>query len=172
MKVGITGHMSGLGKSLFDLFENAIGFDIDNGYNIQEPMPIVEIAKTCDVFINNAYYNYCQADLLERMFNEWRETTKTIVNISSVAADAPVPFEQFGFYPMHKKALDDASTRLQYVGKSCRIINIKPGWINTPMSKDFKADKMDPNVLASEIKNIILSNNDIQSLTIGTIYFA
>jgi hypothetical protein len=41
MKVGITGHMSGLGKSLFDLFENAIGFDIDNGYNIQEPMPIV-----------------------------------------------------------------------------------------------------------------------------------
>ena len=171
MKVAITGHLSGLGESLFSMFDNPIGFDLGNGYNIQTPLPIVEASKNCDVFINNAYFGFSQVNLLELMFNQWRDQSKTIVNISSVAADSPLSYDQFGFYPMHKKALDDASTRLQYVDKTCRIINIKPGWIDTLMSKNFDADKMDPAALALEIKNIILLNKDVQSLTIGSVNF-
>jgi len=171
MKVAITGHLSGLGASLFSMFDSPIGFDLGNGYDIQQPLPIVEASKNCDVFINNAHHGFSQVNLLELMFNEWRDQSKIIVNISSVAADSPLSFDQFGFYPMHKKALDDASTRLQYVGKRCRIVNVKPGWIDTPMSKNFDADKMDPSVLALEIKNIILSNKDVQSLTIGSVDF-
>lgn len=172
MKVAITGHMSGLGKSLFNLFDDAIGFDLNNGFDIRNPELIVEQAKECDVFINNAYHKFCQVDLLELMFREWNNKHKTIVNISSLGAEATITsLEPFGFYPIHKKALDDASTRLQYIANKCKIIVIKPGWIDTAMTKDFAVEKMNPDELALEIKNVILSDKNIRLITLGNLEF-
>lgn len=168
MKVAITGHMSGLGKSLYNLFDDVVGFDLNNGFDIRNPEVIVEKSKDCDVFINNAYYKFCQVDLLELIFREWNNLPKTIVNISSTGADINMTStEPFGFYPIHKRALDDAVTRLQFIAKECKVINIKPGWINTPMVADFPAEKMDPDELAIEIKDIILSEKNIRSVSLG-----
>jgi hypothetical protein len=172
VKVAITGHNTGLGKSLYNLFDNAIGFDLSNGFDISEPAPIIEQAKDCDVFINNAYHKFCQVELFELIFKEWQNQNKIIVNISSLGADATITnLEPFGFYPIHKKALDDATTRLQYISNKCKIILIKPGWIDTPMTKDYEVQKMNPDDLALEIKNIILSNKNIRTLTLGELEF-
>ena len=70
-----------------------------------------------------------------------------------------------------QKALDDATTRLQYISNKCKIILIKPGWIDTPMTKDYKVEKMNPDDLALEIKNVILSNKNIRTLTLGELEF-
>ena len=52
MKVRITGHTKGLGKSLYnyfkDKFEDVVGFDSSN--TVDE---IIEQSKNCDLFINN-----------------------------------------------------------------------------------------------------------------------
>jgi NAD(P)-dependent dehydrogenase (short-subunit alcohol dehydrogenase family) len=170
VKVAITGHMSGLGKSLYSLFDDVLGFDLNNGFDIRNPLSIVEQAKSCDVFINNAYHKFSQVDLLELMFTEWKNESKTIVNISSLGADATITsLEPFGFYPIHKRALDDATTRLQYIAGKCRIINIKPGWIDTPMVAEFNTDKLDPDQLALDIKDVIISNKAIRSITLGNL---
>jgi len=167
MKVAITGHSSGLGKALFELFDNAVGFDLTNGYDIQQPDKIVMESSDCDVFINNAYYKFCQVDLLEQLFKEWQYQNKIIVNISSIAPNVLAPVDTFGLYPTHKLALDDACYRLQLFKKNCKIINIKPGWIDTAMSKDFDVDnKLDPLYLAQEIKEVILSKNNFTTITI------
>lgn len=59
MKIGITGHTCGLGKSLFDYYQSlgheCIGFSRSNGYDINLKFDdIVNEAKHCDLFINNA----------------------------------------------------------------------------------------------------------------------
>ena len=167
MKVAITGHASGLGQALFNVFEDAIGFDLVNGYDIRNPENIISESFDCNVFINNAYYGFSQVDLLEKLFYQWQHKNKLIVNISSVAPNVLAPVEMFGLYPTHKLALDDACYRLQLLNKTCRIINIKPGWIDTGMSKEFDvANKLDPEYLAQEIKDIILSKNNFTTVTI------
>ena len=171
MLVAITGHSSGLGQALYNSFENTIGFDLTNGYDIKSPQSIIQsvLSNNCDVFINNAYYKFAQVDLLEELFELWRYENKTIVNISSVAPDYPeATYDFMKFYATHKLALDDACRRLQVTSKKCKIINIKPSWIDTPMTEDFDvSNKMSATYVAEEIREIILSKNNLSSITIN-----
>ena len=48
---------------------------------------IVNESSDCDVFINNAYHEYAQVDLLYRIWVKWKDQRKQIVCISSVAGD-------------------------------------------------------------------------------------
>ena len=70
MKVRITGHTKGLGKSLYnyfkDKFEDVIGFDSSN--TVDE---IIEQSKNCDLFINNTYTaDNLQLILLEKLYKQ------------------------------------------------------------------------------------------------------
>lgn len=164
-KVGITGHLSGLGKELYSRIPDSIGFDIGSHHDIKNPDPWIEALLSCDVFINNAYDGFHQVNMLEKVFLKWINEDKTIINISSTASEIKHINYQMGFYPIHKKALDEACMRLQHIEKNCRVVNVKIGWMDTPLSENFVEDKLDPKVVADKIMYII-ENNDITSMTI------
>jgi hypothetical protein len=73
MKVAITGHTSGIGKELYKYFskKNAevIGMSRSNGYDLETSVDrIIENAKDCDIFINNAYRDDKQLELLNGLY--------------------------------------------------------------------------------------------------------
>lgn len=137
MKLAITGHTRGIGKAIADLYPNSIGFSRVNGYDISDPEVvslIVEVVTNmnCDVFVNNAYYDFAQCDLLEAMFAHWKhDPTKTIVNIISRARYG---LGKAKFYGQTKMELySKAKTMMFSPEKRCRIININPGYVKTDM---------------------------------------
>ena len=149
MKVAVTGHYSGLGKALFNLFENSVGFDLENGFdikNLDHLNNIVHQAKDCDVFINNAYNNVGQINLLQLFFDIWRfDSSKTIVTIGSTASDyTDLDYDEFGLYPAHKKALEMSCEILNNTNKNCNVLF-------------FKLDKIsDYKEIANNIKDAII----------------
>jgi len=149
MKVAVTGHYSGLGKELFELFPNSIGFDLENGFdikNLDHLNNIVYQAKDCDVFINNAYNNIGQINLLQLFFDIWRyDSSKTIVTIGSIASDfVNLNYDEFGLYPAHKKALEMSCEILNNTDKNCKVLF-------------FKLDKIvDYKKIANSIKDAII----------------
>lgn len=164
-KVGITGHLSGLGKELYNRIPNSIGFDIGSHHDIKNPEPWLDTLLNCDVFINNAYDGFHQVNMLEKVFKQWIDKDKLIINISSTASEIKHINYQMGFYPIHKKALDEACMRLQHIEKNCRVVNVKIGWMDTPMSEDFVEEKLDTKDVVDKII-YIMENKDITSMTI------
>lgn len=75
MKIIITGHTKGLGKYFFDHFSNdsnnqVIGISRSTGHDLETSLEkIIEIADGCDVFINNAYVNKSQNELVKKLNN-------------------------------------------------------------------------------------------------------
>lgn len=160
MKVSITGHTSGLGQELYNLFPDATVFSRSNGHDLSKPGTIQRIAlqaHTSDVFINNAHYQYAQVDLLYTMFNLWKHENKLIVCVGSISSDGNKNYPHD--YSIQKSALEKACDQLNNVkGKNCRIILIKPGYIDTPRVRWVEEPKIDPIELAQFIKELIIIN--------------
>jgi len=165
MRVGITGHLSGLGKELYTRIPDSIGFDLGSHHDIKNPDPWIDALLGCDVFINNAYDGFHQANMLEKVFLKWMNEDKTIINISSTASEIKHINYQMGFYPIHKKALDEACMRLQHIEKKCRVVNIKIGWMDTPMTEGFDTAKLPVDGVATKIIDV-MNDKDITSITI------
>ena len=139
MKIAITGHSKGLGKALYNSLikqgHTCYGFSRSNGYDIserQDRKAIIFKAKDCDVFINNAYHEFAQCDLLEDIFEHWRDNPKgTIININS---RSKYGLGNAKFYGQTKMELFKIAKRMMFAEqKKCRIININPGYIKTDM---------------------------------------
>lgn len=156
--IGITGHTSGLGKALFDqLSPDAVGFSRSNGYDINDAtarLRIVSAVRDCTVFINNAHSNMGQVDLLYDLQTAWRSTNKLIINISSNSSDGIKSFPHR--YAVCKAALDKASEQLSRLPDSCRIVNIRPGYINTDrVSHVHDQPKLDVSTVVDVIQSIV-----------------
>jgi hypothetical protein len=99
MKCCITGHTRGLGKAINDYLVvqgwTVIGFNSSTSLD-----RIVEISNNCDLFINNAYGDGIQIELLNQLYNS---VGKMIV-CGSVVTDFPDP--QLPVYTHHKKELE------------------------------------------------------------------
>ena len=157
MKIGITGHTSGIGEAFGTLLTNKgiewIGFSRSNGYEIgteEGQRAIVDGIKDCDVFFNNAFDHNgdgsCQIDLLYKVWKVWRTRKTKIVCMSSIGCDlqkqkdeVPPWDEGKGFlgYDTYKVGLDHACKQLSMLpywdlGYQCKIINIRPGLVDTP----------------------------------------
>tara|TARA_B100000029_G_scaffold82636_1_gene73653 strand:- start:816 stop:1418 length:603 start_codon:yes stop_codon:yes gene_type:complete len=152
MKIAITGHTSGVGKSLYDklvgLGHTVFGYSRANGFDLSNKDQVAKLVKKIvyreninytkggfeyedddvDVFINNAYYNWSQVDLLYKVYEPWRDKDKIIINIGSVTGDSSKKYMHE--YQVHKVALDNACKQLQPLGK-CKVINVRPGWVDT-----------------------------------------
>lgn len=70
-KVGITGHTSGIGLALKLYLESqgytVYGFSRTNGYDISianDRLRILDQIAECNLFINNAHYEFHQTELL------------------------------------------------------------------------------------------------------------
>ena len=87
MKVAITGHTSGLGREIYNHFvslgHEVTGLSRSNGFSIPEKTDdIINIAKSCDIFFNNAHVGTSQADFIKKLFR-----STMIVTSGSMGAD-------------------------------------------------------------------------------------
>ena len=78
MRIVITGHNKGLGKSLSQVFESEentiIGFSRTNNCDINDKKDRIKVLKeleTADMFINNAYDTVGQTELLRDAIKLW-----------------------------------------------------------------------------------------------------
>ena len=140
MKIAITGHSRGIGKELYDIFDvdhQVEGFSRSNGYNISEKHRLIaRSVKDCDVFVNNAWKGYYQLELLNAVFDMWKDDeTKTIVNISSLSKYHGLSGNTSG-YSASKAALSHQAFILMFkTDRKCRMINVNPGYVETDMTK-------------------------------------
>lgn len=100
MKCCITGHTRGIGLAFYDHFKSK-GWDVVgiNPVNFNTIDSIIEQSKGCDIFINNAYADGRQIDLVEALHDK---VGKMIV-CGSVAAVHPDPDR--AIYSLHKRQL-------------------------------------------------------------------
>ncbi len=152
--MAITGHTAGLGKALFDYFNqkfSVFGFSRKNGYDIstfESRLAIIEKMNDCDVFINNAYCGWAQVDLLNAVFEKWKDQPKHIINIGSNSSDGIKNYHHP--YAIHKSALDKASEQLNHVKEArCRVSTLRPGWIHTERIE--KMNISDPQLSLQEV---------------------
>lgn len=157
LKIAITGHTKGIGKACADLLgqeHDVHGMSRTNGFDINNTKPIIMMANSCDVFINNAYSGTKQSELFDELFNLWRtDDTKTIVNINSRSKYDGVRTTLYG---ADKKHLDHIaqSNVFSDMNKRVRVININPGYVDTDMIPDRAKDynKLTPMKVAETIK--------------------
>lgn len=144
MKLAITGHTSGLGKSISRLAHerniNVIGFSRTNGFNITDHRDrkiLINSVSDFDVFINNAYDRYGQLDLLYELYDEWKAQNKLIINIGSMASNAAEWRLRPCLYSTVKKALDVATYQLinSHDRKGCKLMIFKPGYLGDGTDK-------------------------------------
>jgi len=157
MKIAVTGHTKGIGKAIADLYNNrettVIGFSRSNGYDISSAEAIKNIITQsidCDVFINNAYHDFAQCDLLEGIFDKWKDDpNKTIVNIISRAKYGRGKAK---FYGQTKMELYTKAKKMMFSDKRCRIININPGYVKTDMVAHVDVKMLTTEQLANMVK--------------------
>lgn len=171
MKIAITGHTSGIGKALYLHYSNAghelIGFSKSSGYDIANSEVrerICYLADECDMFVNNAYNNFddSQLEMLKLMANSWQNSDKLIVNISSRWT------KDKHQYCLTKLAQDQFIESLMY--NKLHVVNLKPGWIDTPRVNFYAGNKM-PVDNVCQVMDFILSVRGIfkvQSMTFSS----
>lgn len=168
MKIAITGHTSGIGKALFDRFRSkdneVIGFSRSNGYDISDPdarKKILEEVKDFDVFVNNAYNDTdsSQYFLLKEIFDFWTSKEKTIINISSLGV-----YNRTNKY-CQTKLEQDIFCNNNIFSNYPRIINIKPGLVDTPRVSHRQGYKMSPEYVANIIEFCL--TNSVRTITFG-----
>lgn len=171
MKTAITGHTSGLGLALAEAFPDSIGFSRSNGYDLNlhsTRMKMYGEIDGCDVFINNAPINWNQTALLYELWEKWKNRDKIIVNIGSDAADYTQNIARP--YNVQKKSLQDACLQLQHASQPCKVVLIRPSYIDTPRVSHINASKMDPKELAQFIKEVVEQKHSTFWIPVVTLY--
>ena len=174
-KIAITGHTSGLGKALAEYCDNKgiewVGFSRSNGNDINDKdfhRRLPKAIEDCDVFINNADMQHNQIALLYKVWESWQQLDKQIVCISSTSQEYLHKDKAYP-YDAYKQGLDYACAQLQYIlGSRCKVTNIKPGWIDTPLAADYDIPhKMAPSYVAEVVMWTIQQPEHIESLTVS-----
>jgi NADP-dependent 3-hydroxy acid dehydrogenase YdfG len=163
LKIAITGHTSGIGQALYTYLKehghDVRGFSRSTGHDLGETATIsrlIEETADCDVFINNAYYDWTQVDLMFAMFENWKDQDRLILNIGSDSGDGIKTFMHP--YATKKAAIDHGSAQLNAVQNArCRVTNLKPGWVRTPQIEHLKISEpqLDPVEVAKLVAYIL-----------------
>ena len=119
--------------------------------------------EPCDIFVNNAYNDYDDSQLLmlREMFDVWKNTDKIIINISSRYTNGN------NEYSFTKKQLNEFCEKNVY--NTLYILNINPGLVDSDRVKNIQGKKMN----TAEILSIIdfaLNNRSkfkIHNITFG-----
>jgi len=170
MKIAITGHTRGIGNAIYKYFETehqVIGFSRYNNYNISQDADrkrILEESNDCDIFVNNAFNDYdnSQTLMLKEIFNLWHsQKDKLIINISSRWT------KDKNNYCLNKK--DQDLFYEQNIFSYPKIINLKPGLINTERVLTQQGKKQETKTLIEILDFILKTKNTyaITSITFG-----
>jgi NADP-dependent 3-hydroxy acid dehydrogenase YdfG len=160
MKITITGHLSGIGKAMYDGFSvqghEILGIDRDTIPDLSTDEGIINCASLTadsDMIIINAYdmkdkdklSGFSQTVLLYRMFSLWKgQDNKIIVVIGSLASEMHISTSNP--YIVHKISIDAAVKQLRNISSTKPyILNLKPHYVDTPMTSQVNyLTKMQP----------------------------
>ena len=139
MKIAITGHTKGIGKAVFEKNSNTKGFSLTSGYDIKNSVDrnnIVDQIQDCDVFINNAFDNYAQCNMLFDIWKSWKDTNKIIISIGSDVTKYTMSTKRLEIldYYNYKLTLKDLHERLQNLNTSVNMKYISFGYVATEKS--------------------------------------
>ena len=166
--VAITGHTKGIGKGLHDYFiskgSKVNGFSLTNGFDISKKEnidQIIELTRECDLFINNAHYDYQQVEIAKLWQQQHWSSKHFIINISSIAgepfADLPNTMPWLTPYGEEKYALNKISWSINHSDSACKSILIMPGVVATNFYNRY--DTADNN--GKELYEYIIKTNSI-----------
>jgi len=133
MKIAITGSGRDLGLAIASHYENVQEFRRDMLYDIHRPQEIInELEDDVDVFINNAQdFTFGQVNMFKAIFDHWRDTSKLIINVSSLAPDWANSRRDVRMYDVQKQALDTAS-KMAFHTKGVDVANLRCSYMDTP----------------------------------------
>ena len=177
MKVVITGHTCGIGRSIDKLLAEkgyeVVGLSRSNGFDITNTEKIMKTIDRYDpdIFINNAYAPGSQTFLLKQVFSNWREREKLLINMCSVAALIPSDHVDYGMpYASDKreqKVFCDSHnfkySKGDYTETKCRLVNLCFDYVKTSFKS--KHDKrlypnLEPNQVAGVVSYVIEGYNN------------
>lgn len=176
MKIALTGHTRGIGQALADMLRldghDVLGFSRSNGYDLINKAlrkQVLDLARDCDIFINNAFLQPNQAqktaswipiEMLYEVHRAWRgQEHKTVIVIGSETQNQPMVTDHP--YQIHKMALTQACRQLRSVARYPRIIQVNPGATDTDQIKHRDWIKMDAQEVAQVVKYCIDSLDHI-----------
>jgi len=164
MKIAITGHSDGVGKSIYEklLKEfSVIGLSRTNGYDIKNVDEILKQVEECDVFINNAFQQNYQTLLFEKLFYRWKYTTKLIINMNSSCV-----YESSDWNPTYaniKKDFKEVSMNIirSNIDKKVRITNLYPSTLSSH-TRFEKLNKIDINYISDVILWLVSQPKEVE----------
>ena len=168
MKIAITGNSSGIGYEL-DVYislttnHEVRGFSKSNGYNIAtnngEDVVQAILEYDPDVVFNNAYYPKSQNNILARLYDEWKDQNKVIINTGSISGYLKgILLHDDSDYVNDKKELAEFCVRNSFNypwNNKTRIHNVSFGFVDTPLltntNKEINRDNLLTSIDAVEI---------------------
>ena len=168
MKIAITGNSSGIGYEL-DVYislttnHEVRGFSKSNGYNIAtnngEDVVQAILEYDPDVVFNNAYYPKSQNNILARLYDEWKDQNKIIINTGSISGYLKgILLHDDSDYVNDKKELAEFCVRNSFNypwNNKTRIHNVSFGFVDTPLltntNKEINRDNLLTSIDAVEI---------------------
>ena len=146
-RILITGHTRGIGKAIFDLFNEkgfackgvskSIGYDIENDID-----RIVDMVKGFGYVVLNAYKNDSQTIMLKKIIEKYQNFNKKIAVITSTSGTSAGEDENFNRpeyveYCQHKKNLIDCISNVQQelLMKPLSVFDICPDVVDTDMTE-------------------------------------
>jgi NAD(P)-dependent dehydrogenase (short-subunit alcohol dehydrogenase family) len=186
MKIAVTGHTSGIGKSLFAECarrgHEVVGFSRSNGYDISDEesqLKLVNEISNFDLFINNAHEKFFQSEIFTRVWKSWRNQKKLILNIGSIVTsmrsgpDSPQHPLGRAHYASEKASLEMATNWAWCdIEAKCDVCIVRPGVVDTPRTQGdpLGLKKIDPDQMATYIMHSILDQSFvIREIIIGNI---
>jgi len=168
-KIAITGHTRGIGLALTERLDQdnyeVRGYSKSNGFNILRPNGVIKdiVDWDADVFVNNAYAPEAQSRLLYKIYEQWVDEPKLIINMGATSSDSINNFAQLGYNPdwtpyvSDKARLDWASLQLsnQFKPGMCRVTMIKPGFVDTDSTAWLKGLVEDYMMTADSVAEMI-----------------
>jgi hypothetical protein len=123
MKIVITGHTRGLGEVIYNhlisLGHDVIGLSSSNGYHLPDQIEqVIEIAKDCDYFFNNAHCGTVQSTLIGRLYDRC-----SIITSGSMAADYSGTS-----YRIEKKIIENTHRRIKKISDRPMLL-LKMGYL-------------------------------------------
>lgn len=134
MKIVITGHTSGVGKTVYNNLikdgHEVVGLSRTTGFDLKDIDSILEQANGCDVFINNTYHKDTQLKLAQQL-----NTKCKMVVFGSIAADYSDIMKDD--YSRDKRELQDECNRLSTVAGS-KLLYLKLTFLEDAVSSPIK----------------------------------
>ena len=154
-KIAISGHSKGLGaefqKKYLEMGHTVSGFSRSNGYDLRDwstMQKMITKIRDYDIFINIAKPDFVQTTILYELWKIWRNQHKTIINIGSGIAYAPVcPKNLFDdpamdAYRTAKISLNEATAQLSYKSAWPKIILVNPSHLYSDPITDNEQKKL------------------------------